>query len=69
MGNILPTAKALNYPPLPSFKLLMNLYKAYSYLGKESVPIAATTSLADGVMAKYFGTTRSYAGLSSFWDT
>lgn len=67
MGNILARAKTLSYPPLPSFTQIMNLYKAYNYLGKESLPIAATSSLADGVMAKYFGTTRSYAGLSSFW--
>ena len=67
MGNSIIARKASNYLPLPSFEQLMNLYKSYSYLGKESLPIAATTSLADGVMAKYFGTTRNYAGLSGFW--
>lgn len=66
MGNSIIGRKALNYLPLPSFGQLMNLYKSYNYFGKESLPLAATTSLADGIMAKYLGTTRSYAGLSGF---
>lgn len=67
MGNSIIARKASNDLALQPFEQLMNLYKSYSYLGKESLPIAATTSLADGVMAKYFGTTRNYAGLSGFW--
>ena len=67
MGNSILEKEVSNYLPLPSFKQLINLYKSYSYLGKESLPIAATTSLTDGVMAKYFGTTKNYAGLLGFW--
>ncbi len=52
---------------LPSFGQLINLYNSYNYFGKESLPITASTSLVDGAMAKYFGTTRHYAGLSGFW--
>lgn len=52
---------------LPSFEQLMTLYSSYNYFGKESLPITASTSLVDGAMAKYFGTTRHYAGLSGFW--
>ena len=52
---------------LPSFGQLINLYNSYNYFGKESLPITASTSLVDGAMVKYFGTTRHYAGLSGFW--
>ncbi len=56
-----------NHLPIPSFDQLMTLYSSYNYFGKESLPITASTSLIDGAMAKYFGTTRHYAGLSGFW--
>ena len=52
---------------LPFFGQLINLYNSYNYFGKESLPITASTSLVDGAMAKYLGTTRHYAGLSEFW--
>lgn len=56
-----------HYLPIPSFEQLVNLYSAYNYLGAKSLPVTATTSLVDGAMAKLFGTTRHYAGLSGFW--
>ena len=45
----------------------LNIYTAYSYFGARAVPIVAGSSLADGALAKYAGTTKNYAGLSAFW--
>lgn len=47
----------------------MITFYTYSYFGIKSVPLLATTSFVDGVLAKYTGSTKHYAGLTAFWGS
>jgi hypothetical protein len=63
MNNLLYTL------PTPTLQQCLNVYSAYSYFGIKSVPLLATTSFVDGVLAKYTGSTKHYAGLTAFWGS
>ena len=52
---------------LPGLSTLMNLYSAYSFGGLKHTSVLATTTLVDGVLSSYYGVSRNYVSLSSFW--